>query len=167
MSDAMILPLNTTHYSYELENYLDKYVGPLPRPAVRLTCASHRVESTASSLSLDVDLSSLRKSIHLLQVKSLELDAEKDIAEHELTRLIQKWKRRHSRRMRFRRHVKKIVCRMAKLVGLGSRKCNHRSQELSAVTVGGKVVKPRVGRLGSLLQGHCEGRLAYGYEHLS
>ena len=75
----MILPLNTTHYSYELENYLDKYVGPLPRPAVRLTCASHRVESTASSLSLDVDLSSLRKSIHLLQVKSLELDAEKDI----------------------------------------------------------------------------------------
>jgi N-acetylated-alpha-linked acidic dipeptidase len=145
MSDVMILPLNTTHYSYELENYLDK------------------VESTASSLSLDVDLSSLRKSIHLLQVKSLELDAEKDIAEHELTRLIQKWKRRHSRRMRFRRHVKKIVCRMAKLVGLGSRKCNHRSQELSAVTVGGKVVKPRVGRLGSLLQGHCEGRLAYGY----
>jgi N-acetylated-alpha-linked acidic dipeptidase len=29
MSDALVLPLNTTHYSYELENYLDRYVGLL------------------------------------------------------------------------------------------------------------------------------------------
>jgi hypothetical protein len=37
MSDALILPLNTTHYSYELENYLDRYASLLPYYMTRLT----------------------------------------------------------------------------------------------------------------------------------
>lgn len=27
MADAIVLPLNTTHYAYELENYLNKYAS--------------------------------------------------------------------------------------------------------------------------------------------
>ena len=27
MADSMVLPLNTTHYSYELEAYLQKYIA--------------------------------------------------------------------------------------------------------------------------------------------
>jgi N-acetylated-alpha-linked acidic dipeptidase len=26
LSSALVLPLNTTHYTYELENYLDGYI---------------------------------------------------------------------------------------------------------------------------------------------
>ncbi|KIM91157.1 hypothetical protein PILCRDRAFT_811656 [Piloderma croceum F 1598] len=148
MSDALILPLNTTHYSYELENYLD------------------RVESIVASSFLDVDLSSLRKSIQLLQAKSIGLDAEKQAAEHKLKKLIKKWRRRHSRRMWFKRHAKKLACRLAKFLGMESRKCSCRKQKPSVTTAGGKVVKPRVGRLASWLQELTElreGHLAYGY----
>jgi len=138
----MVLPLNTTHYSCQLENYLDK------------------VELIASSLSLNVNLSVLRKSIRSLQAKSLKLDAEKHKAERKLTKLIKKWKRRHARCMRFKRRVKEIACRIAKFFG---RSCHK--QELS-VTVVGKVIKPRVGRFAGWLQEQkeCrEARLAYGH----
>jgi N-acetylated-alpha-linked acidic dipeptidase len=160
MSDTMVLPLNTTHYSCQLENYLDKYVNPLPQHLLKLTSTKHRVESIASFLALDVNLSVLRRSIRSLQAKSLKLDAEKHEAERNLTKLIKKWKRRHAKRMGFKRRVKEIACRIAKFFG---RSCHKR--ELS-VTVVGKAIKPRVGRFAGWLQEQkeCrEARLAYGY----
>jgi len=144
MSDAVILPLNTTHYSYELENYLNK------------------VESIVSSSSMDVDLSPLRKSIRLLQASSLELDTEKLSAEHQLVKMVKKWRRRHSRRMRFRRHAKRVVCRVAKFLGLGLRK----SDCCKRPPINDEVVRPRVGRLAGWRheqRQRNESRLEYGY----
>jgi N-acetylated-alpha-linked acidic dipeptidase len=114
-----------------------------------------------------VDLSSLRKSIQLLQAKSIALDAEKQTAEHKLKKLIKKWRRRHSGRMRFKKRVKKLACRLAKFLGIESHKCSCGMQQPSMTTAGGKVVKPRVGRLASWLQEQTElkeGYLAYGYD---
>jgi N-acetylated-alpha-linked acidic dipeptidase len=167
MSDAATLPLNTTHYSYELENYLDKYVHPLSRSRLKLALTICRVESIVASSSLDMDLSSLRQSIQSLQASSLELDAEKHKAEHELKKMIKKWRRRHSRRMEFRRHARKIACRIVKFFGLGSCKCHYHGRQPSVATVGGQLVRPRVGRLVGWLQEQRErkeGRLGYGYE---
>jgi N-acetylated-alpha-linked acidic dipeptidase len=164
MSDALILPLNTTHYAYELENYLDKYVGLLPYLMMKLTLAIHRVESIAASSFLDVDLSSLRKSIQLLQAKSIGLDAEKQAAEHQLKKLIKKWRRRHSRHMWFKKYVKKLACRLSKFLSIESRKCTCGKRQPSMGTASDKVVKPKVGRLGSWLREQTEGHLAYGYD---
>ena len=146
MSDAIVLPLNTTHYSFELENYLDKYVVLLPLPTLNRT-ANRRVESTALSLSLDVDLSTLRKSIHLLQAKSLKLDREKRKAERKLKKLIKKWKCRHARRTRFRRHAMKMVCKAARFLGISLPKCSCHDQLPSLNMVGGTVITTGVGRL--------------------
>ncbi|OCH94335.1 Zn-dependent exopeptidase [Obba rivulosa] len=73
--DAIVLPLNTTQYSFELEDYLNQ------------------VESIASSLSLNPDFSGLHKSIVNLQSKSNELDAEKAKAESSFKKLLKKCER--------------------------------------------------------------------------
>jgi len=134
---------------------------------MQLTLAPHRVESIVASSFLNVDLSSLRKSIQLLQAKSIRLDAEKHAAEHKLKRLIKKWRRRHARWTRFKKHVKKLGCRLAKFLGIESRKCSCRKQQSSVTTADGKVVKPRIGRLASWPHEQTEfreGHSAYGYD---
>ncbi|EMD40947.1 hypothetical protein CERSUDRAFT_111521 [Gelatoporia subvermispora B] len=72
LTDAVILPLNTTQYSFELEDYLTE------------------VESIASSLSLDPDFSGLEKSIVNLQSKSKALDEEKSKTEKRFKKLLRR-----------------------------------------------------------------------------
>ncbi|KAI0677357.1 Zn-dependent exopeptidase [Trametes maxima] len=75
--DSIILPLNTTHYALELDDYLDK------------------VEAIASSVQAAADFSGLRRSIRRLQAASRALDAEKDEAERKLRELLDHIPRRH------------------------------------------------------------------------
>ncbi|KAI9056503.1 Zn-dependent exopeptidase [Trametes sanguinea] len=70
--DAIILPLNTTHYSLELDDYLAK------------------VEDIAASVDASPDFSGLRRSIRKLQNASHALDAEKEEAERKFRELLDK-----------------------------------------------------------------------------
>ncbi|EIW61691.1 Zn-dependent exopeptidase [Trametes versicolor FP-101664 SS1] len=72
LTDSIILPLNTTHYSLELDDYLDS------------------VEAIAASLQADADFTGLRRSIKRLQSASAALDAEKDEAGRKLQELLDK-----------------------------------------------------------------------------
>ncbi|KAH9943274.1 Zn-dependent exopeptidase [Epithele typhae] len=72
LTDSIILPLNTTHYTTELDAYLDK------------------VESIASSLGAAADFTDLRKSIADLQAASAALDVEKVAAERHFRELLDK-----------------------------------------------------------------------------
>ncbi|KAI0307023.1 hypothetical protein B0F90DRAFT_1807731 [Multifurca ochricompacta] len=79
LASALVLPFNTTHYAFELENYLDK------------------VQGLAAAHSTAVNLTPLRASIKSLQFASLKLDAEKFAAERVLKRILRKWRKRHNR----------------------------------------------------------------------
>ncbi|RDX53924.1 Zn-dependent exopeptidase [Lentinus brumalis] len=120
LTDSIILPINTTHHAFELEKYLDK------------------VESIASTTSLDVDFSGLRNAIQSLQKTSLRLDTEKDTAEKKLRKLLHKFARRHF----IRRQIHRALCKLRKLFG---KECpSHDASSLAApVSVGyGAADKP-------------------------
>ncbi|KZT29237.1 Zn-dependent exopeptidase [Neolentinus lepideus HHB14362 ss-1] len=133
LAGAIVLPLNTTHYAYELESYLDK------------------VEDLVSSSDLEINLSPLRQSIKALEKASVELDTEKLHAEYDLKRAIEKLKKKDA----IRRKVRKAVCTIRKHLG---RPCEHDeklNKEACAVKLiktpeivgkNGPVVKPRFGR---------------------
>ena len=70
--DSFILPLNTTHYAYELDDYLDK------------------VEAISSSVKANADFTKLRKSIARLSAASLALDQEKEDAEKKFREILNK-----------------------------------------------------------------------------
>jgi len=143
IADAVLLPLNTTHYSFELESYLEK------------------VESIASTTSLDVDFSSLKSSIKDLQSASIKLDKEKAKVEHDLKMLIHKIVKRRF----IRRKVRKAICKLKKVFG---KKCGHhkksQGQDAEALPSAksiqmedGRSVTPRVGRFPAWLQEQQEG----------
>ncbi|KAJ7653468.1 Zn-dependent exopeptidase [Mycena rosella] len=96
LSSAVVLPLNTTHYTYELENYLNG------------------IESIALDSSVDVDLAPLRKSIVALQAASHSLDFEKASAEKDLRKMIHKWAKRQSR---LKKKLRRAYCRLKKALG--------------------------------------------------
>ncbi|KAJ7094526.1 Zn-dependent exopeptidase [Mycena belliarum] len=96
LSSAIVLPLNTTHYTYELENYLNG------------------IQGIAFDSAVDVDLSPLRKSIVALQAASHSLDFEKDSAEKDLRKMIRKWMKRQ---FKLRRKLRKVYCRLRKIFG--------------------------------------------------
>ncbi|KAJ7228374.1 hypothetical protein GGX14DRAFT_692427 [Mycena pura] len=105
LSSAVVLPLNTTHYSYELVNYLNG------------------IEGMVLDSSISVDLSPLRKSITALQAASHSLDFEKASAERELRSIIRKWaKRQH----KLKKKLRKAWCRLKKIFG---RKCHKKDWE--------------------------------------
>ncbi|KAI0000023.1 hypothetical protein BJV77DRAFT_1058302 [Russula vinacea] len=79
LSSALILPFNTTHYAFELENYLD------------------RVEGLAAASSATVNFAPLRAAIRTLQFASFNLDAEKFAAERVLRGQLRKL-RKHQRK---------------------------------------------------------------------
>ncbi|KAJ6515617.1 hypothetical protein C8R45DRAFT_957123 [Mycena sanguinolenta] len=128
LSSAVVLPLNTTHYAYELENYLNG------------------VETMALDSAVSVDLAPLRKSIIALQTASHSLDFEKHGAEKELHKIIHKFMKRHRR---LRRKLRKAWCRLRKVFG---REC---SQKFTEHGCGGdseeSPSKFRVGRLPAFL----------------
>ncbi|OJA18557.1 hypothetical protein AZE42_04016 [Rhizopogon vesiculosus] len=94
LSGDIILPFNTTHYSLELESYLNN------------------VESIAAADSFDVDLSPLRESVHALQSASLELDSTKTKAEHTLRKILKEWEKKHAMRHKISRKVSKVLCKL-------------------------------------------------------
>ncbi|KAH8094878.1 Zn-dependent exopeptidase [Cristinia sonorae] len=155
IADSLVLPLNTTHYALELGAYLDK------------------VESIASTTSLEVDLSSLRNSINKLQKSSAALDKEKAEAEKDLRRII----KRIVRHRVVKRKVRKAVCAIKKVFG---KKCGcpHKRQEslthiphahVPATTLAdGEAVKPRVGRYpGWLSEQRVKTRTRFGHHGAS
>ncbi|KAI0720289.1 Zn-dependent exopeptidase [Cerioporus squamosus] len=108
LTDSIVLPINTTHHAFELEKYLDK------------------VESIASTTSLDVDFTGLRNAIQSLQKTSLKLDIEKDAAEKKLRKLLHRFARRHF----IRRKIHRALCKLRKLFG---KDCpSHDAPSLSA-----------------------------------
>ncbi|KAH7911572.1 hypothetical protein BJ138DRAFT_1006369 [Hygrophoropsis aurantiaca] len=102
LSGDIVLPFNTTHYSYELGRYLDT------------------VERIASKSSLDVNFASLRESLGALQRASQELDAEKVKAEHGLKKVIKHLRKRRAIHRRIRRKIHKAICQLKKIF---KRKC--------------------------------------------
>ncbi|KAJ6628907.1 hypothetical protein B0H10DRAFT_1940270 [Mycena sp. CBHHK59/15] len=127
LSSAVVLPLNTTHYTYELGNYLDG------------------VEKIASAQSISVDLAPLRKSIIALQAASHSLDFEKASAEKDLRKMIRKW---HKRQSKLKKKLRKVYCRLKKIFG---RKCHKTLQAENSCSLSGKASEAapryRVGRL--------------------
>jgi N-acetylated-alpha-linked acidic dipeptidase len=105
LSGSAVLPLNTTHYAYELENYLD------------------RVEGLVLAESLEVDLSPLRKSIHSLQAASRALDYEKLVVERELKKILKKWHKKGDKLRKLRRKARKVYCKIQKKVF--GKECPH------------------------------------------
>lgn len=78
--DSIVVPLNTTQYSLELDDYLDKVEGLLP------------------GLSLDgdsPDFSGLRDTIRKLQIASSDLDSEKSKAEKDFKKFLKKLRHLH------------------------------------------------------------------------
>ncbi|KAG2156266.1 hypothetical protein DEU56DRAFT_766277 [Suillus clintonianus] len=108
LSGDIILPFNTTHYSIELESYLDKVV------------------SIAAAGSYDLDLSPLRGSIHALQSASLDLDSAKTKAERELRKILKQLKKKHGICHKIRRKVRKASCKLKKI--FGKRKCESKDK---------------------------------------
>ncbi|KAJ7180363.1 Zn-dependent exopeptidase, partial [Mycena crocata] len=128
LSSAVVLPLNTTHYTYELENYLKG------------------IEDIALDSIVDVDLSPLRKSITALQAASHSLDFEKASAEKDLRRMIKKWtKRQHQ----LKKKLRKAYCRLKKIFG---RECKKAFEgEHGCAKAGKPMPHHRVGRLPAFL----------------
>jgi len=97
LADSIILPINTTHYAYELESYLNKV----------------KEVALSSSADYNVNFSPLRKSIQVLQAASVRLDREKAHAEHELKYLLIKWRHKQA----IRRKAWKAWCKIRKALG--------------------------------------------------
>ncbi|KAJ6515539.1 Zn-dependent exopeptidase [Mycena sanguinolenta] len=99
LTDSIIVPLNTTQYTLELHDYLDEV---------------ERIVSN-TPLETDMDFSALRKAIRDLTAASIELDAEKDAAEQEFTKLLSrmpKFPRQHGGRPGFARHLVNFIKRV-------------------------------------------------------
>ncbi|PPQ63412.1 hypothetical protein CVT24_004922 [Panaeolus cyanescens] len=73
--DSIVLPLNTTQYALELEEYLDKVESLLP---------------SLGNEAQNVQFFSLRKTIQRVQEASFDLDQEKAVAEEEFKKLLRK-----------------------------------------------------------------------------
>ncbi|KAJ7780979.1 hypothetical protein B0H16DRAFT_1298508 [Mycena metata] len=95
LSSDLVLPLNTTHYTYVLEEYL---AG---------------IEAIALDSAVAVDFSPLRKSIIALQAASHSLDFEKASAEKDLRRIIRQWKKRQHR---IKKKLHRLYCRLKKKI---------------------------------------------------
>ncbi|KAF9058017.1 Zn-dependent exopeptidase [Panaeolus papilionaceus] len=73
--DSIVVPLNTTQYALELDEYLEKVESLLP---------------SLGDQAQEVHFSSLRKSIQRVQEASFNLDQEKTVAEEEFKKLLRK-----------------------------------------------------------------------------
>ncbi|KAI5119745.1 hypothetical protein M0805_004077 [Coniferiporia weirii] len=102
IADAIVLPLNTTQYAYELDLYLNS------------------VEDIANKQGFDADFSALRSSIANLQDASAALDNEKAAAEKHLKKLVHIWwKSHHGHHKLWWRKIHKLVRKVASWLGIG------------------------------------------------
>ena len=95
LADAVVLPLNTTHYANTLSWHLDQYVvyHSSSRSSLQETYHVNSVKQLAEKIGVHVDLSSLRQSIQGLQHSSHSLDHEKVDAEKDFNKLVVEWLR--------------------------------------------------------------------------
>ncbi|KAI9513246.1 Zn-dependent exopeptidase [Russula earlei] len=103
LASALVLPFNTTHYAFELENYL------------------HSVEGLAATSSAKPNFAPLRAAIRLLQFASLKLDAEKFTAERVLERQLRKWRKRQRKNTRRGGCLKRFIRRLKSFFTSGPR----------------------------------------------
>ncbi|KAG6335106.1 hypothetical protein ID866_3975 [Astraeus odoratus] len=111
LSGNIILPFNTTHYSLQLEAYLQK------------------VMVLSKQASFDIDFSTLHDSIRALQAASINLDKEKNEAKHRLKKILKLLRKKHSHRRKIIHKVEKAICKLKRLVG---KECHSRDVELLA-----------------------------------
>lgn len=79
------------------------------------------MEQLAVTSSLEVNFTSLRRSIQTLQTASVRLDVEKAEAEAELRKILRRLKKRQTRRHKLCRKLMKVVCKLTKYIG---KECN-------------------------------------------
>lgn len=110
------------------------------------------MEEIAVAQSLQLDLSTLRKSIGSLQAASLSLDYEKFKAEKDLKDILKKW---HKRQSKLKKKLRKAYCHIKKVFGKKCKSLRAKSQchgkdESASIPIiardGGGDLKPRVGR---------------------
>jgi len=96
------LPINTTHYAFELEAYLNA------------------VENLAEESALSVNFAPLRTSIKKLQDASAKLDLEKSHAERRLKRILRHWQwwRKHHPGHRHHSKVSRFFHKCKVMLGL-------------------------------------------------
>ncbi|TFY72164.1 hypothetical protein EVG20_g838 [Dentipellis fragilis] len=126
IANAIVLPFNTTHYAFQLDEYLDI------------------VEALASQSPVVPNLAPLRASIKALQFASLKLDHEKFYAEKYLRRLIRRWRWWHH----CKKTVKKFGMKVKNVLGFKSEEEVH-SKEIHMpeyTAANGQRIRPRVGR---------------------
>ncbi|EGO02046.1 hypothetical protein SERLA73DRAFT_86181 [Serpula lacrymans var. lacrymans S7.3] len=140
LSGSIVLPFNTTHYSYELESYLDS------------------VEAIASDASFDVDLSPLRNSIHHLQSVSFKLDTEKEGAERNLKKVLKKLKKQYARHRRFRRKLHEIICKVKTIFHKGEQCDSDGFHQREVKLANGKTITYSGGRIHDWAKEHEDSR---------
>ncbi|CAE6521283.1 unnamed protein product [Rhizoctonia solani] len=125
IADSIILPLNTTQYTIELENYLD------------------RVADLATELSNVPDFAELRHAISKVKKASQKLDDRKAHAEHRLKRALEKVI--HREKQHICGHRKFVTARtwVKKIFGVHEESKNSYPQKWPE----GARVTPRIGRL--------------------
>ncbi|KAH8113339.1 Zn-dependent exopeptidase [Phellopilus nigrolimitatus] len=113
IADAIVLPLNTTQYAYDLDGYLNK------------------VEDIAGTQGFATDFSALRSSIAKLQNASLALDEEKADAEKHLRKLVKKWwKVRHGHHKHWWHKIRTLLRKIGSWFGFGKNGegCPHKNR---------------------------------------
>ena len=108
LSDDWILPFNTTHYSYELEEQVK------------------HVETIVSKFAYELDLSSLKKNVQELQAASINLDAERTKAERQLRAAIIHYYHYHY----ISDKVRKAICKLKRALGKKCDVSGRRSRKL-------------------------------------
>jgi len=98
LTDAIILPLNTTQYVLELHKYLDQSVISPLEPLLEYSSPPwiDRVEEIASTTSISFKFTDLRNAIDSLQSASAILDDEKEKAEKYFKGLLHKLPKKHA-----------------------------------------------------------------------
>jgi len=106
LADSWILPINTTHYSIELQSYLDK------------------VEDLAekSSIKSQVNFLGLRDSLTKLREASVRLDKEKAHAHWHLRKAL--WKLHHRRAIHNK--LRRVFCKLRRLFG---KECHRKHRD--------------------------------------
>jgi N-acetylated-alpha-linked acidic dipeptidase len=114
LAGALVLPFNTTHYAFELANYLDRLVKSFW--AIKIFWhVSGRVEGLAAASSANINFAPLRASIRSLQFASLKLDTEKRVAERVLRGHLRKWRKHQRKHKRTNGCLKRIISRLNNL----------------------------------------------------
>lgn len=153
LADAAVLPLNTTQYAFELDEYLDVLVIPIYSFSTficsHLSYRYSSVEEISKKGDFKTDFSSLRSSIKKLQKASDSLDEEKVHAEKDLKKIIRKIRKAHKKHGHGHLFCKlpKAVRKFLTHIGVGKgKKCDSDEGDNGGAQERHMRLVPRVGR---------------------